>query len=314
MGISTPASRSACSRGGKSCRDQTADRGRILRIELATGEVERVASGFRTPNGLAATPTGALLVTDNQGAWLPASKLIRIEAGADYGWRPPGEVPDPARVTPPTLWLPQNEIGNSPTQPVVPTADLYAGHVLFGDVFNGGLKAGRARRGRRRLAGGGVPFLGRARGAGESAGGGAGRSLVAGEIGSPGNWGEYGKPWYGLERLAFGDEAAFEPMRVAPGQAASTSSSRGRSRRASPRSGAVPGSRTGTTCRRRATAGRNTTRALVVSAVRTSADRRVVSPRRRGARGGAGRPSPPRPGDPVGARGNALGSTRPGTR
>lgn len=264
--------------GGKSCRDQTADRGRILRIELATGEVERVASGFRTPNGLAATPTGALLVTDNQGAWLPASKLIRIEAGADYGWRPPGETPDPARVTPPTLWLPQNEIGNSPTQPVVPTTGPYAGHVLFGDVFNGGLKravleeVGGVWQGAAfHFSGGLAAPVNRLVEAPDG-------SLVAGEIGSPGNWGEYGKPWYGLERLAFGDEAAFEPMRVAlrPGGfdvvlsrplAADLALAPAQFRLEdwyyvpTPRYGGP----------------KYDVRALVVSAVRISADRRVVS-------------------------------------
>ncbi|MBK7948173.1 MAG: DUF1080 domain-containing protein [Deltaproteobacteria bacterium] len=264
--------------GGKSCRDQTVDRGRILRIELATGAVARVASGFRTPNGLAATPTGALLVTDNQGAWLPASKLIRIEAGADYGWRPPGEVPDPARVTPPTLWLPQNEIGNSPTQPVVPTAGPYAGHVLFGDVFNGGLKravleeVGGVWQGAAfHFSGGLAAPVNRLVEAPDG-------SLVAGEIGSPGNWGEYGKPWYGLERLAFGDEAAFEPMRVAlrPGGfdvvlsrplAAGVALDPAQFRLEdwyyvpTPRYGGP----------------KYDVRALVVSAVRISADRRVVS-------------------------------------
>ncbi|MFO0687946.1 MAG: family 16 glycoside hydrolase [Myxococcota bacterium] len=201
--------------GGKSCRDQTADRGRIVRVSLETGAVERIASGLRTPNGVAATPTGELLVTDNQGAWLPSSKLIRVERGADYGWRPPGESPDPAAVTPPTLWLPQNEVGNSPTQPLVPTAGPYAGQVLFGDVFNGGLKravleevAGVWQGVAFHFSGGLAAPVNRLVEAPDG-------SLIAGEIGSPGNWGEYGKPWYGLERLVFADEPAFEPMRIA---------------------------------------------------------------------------------------------------
>lgn len=200
--------------GGKSCREQTPDRGTLVRVSLATGELERIASGLRTPNGVAATPTGELLVTDNQGDWLPANKLIRVETGADYGWRPPGERPDPARVTPPTVWLPQNEIGNSPTQPVVPTRGPYAGHVLFGDVFNGGIKrafleevAGRWQGAAFHFSGGLQAPVNRMIEAPDG-------SLVVGEVGSGGNWGEFGKPWHGLEVLRFADEAAFEPMEV----------------------------------------------------------------------------------------------------
>ncbi|MAG33137.1 MAG: hypothetical protein CL908_19840 [Deltaproteobacteria bacterium] len=200
--------------GGKSCREQTPDRGKVFRVSLSTGEAEFVASGFRTPNGLAPTPEGDLLVTDNQGDWLPASKLMRVEPGDDYGWRPPGEVPDPQEVTPPALWLPHNEVGNSPTQPVVLTQGPYAGHVLFGDIFNGGIKRGFLEEVRGRLQGAAFHFSGGLRAPVnrliEAPRGG----LVAGQVGSRGNWGESGKPWFGLELLRFGKVQAFEPIRV----------------------------------------------------------------------------------------------------
>src|SRR5690606_3108539 len=202
---------SACIlKGGKSCGEQTRDRGRLLRAALATGRVETVASGLRTPNGVAVTPDGALLVTDNQGDWLPASKLIRVEPGADYGWRPPGQTPDPDRTTPPTLWLPHNEIANSPTQPLVLTRGPYAGQVIFGDVYNGGLKRAALEEVAGTWQGAAFHFSGGLGGPAnrliEVPGGG----LVVGEIGSRGNWGEFGKPWYGLELLRFTDEPAFE--------------------------------------------------------------------------------------------------------
>ena len=68
---------------------------------------------------------GKLLVTDNQGDWLPASKLIQLTPGDFYGWRAPGDDRDYGPVAPPALWLPQNEIGNSPTQPLVLTQGPY---------------------------------------------------------------------------------------------------------------------------------------------------------------------------------------------
>ncbi|MBW2242652.1 MAG: cytochrome C [Deltaproteobacteria bacterium] len=200
--------------GGKSCPDQTPDRGVAFRVSLADGSFERFADGFRTPNGVSWLPDRGLLVTDNQGDWLPASKLLLVERGSFHGWRQPGEtgeLPEPSR---PTIWLPQNEVGNSPTQPVVLRRGPYAGHILFGDIYNGGLKRVVLEEVGGHLQGAAFHF---------SAGleGGVNRlleapdgSLVVGEIGSKGNWGDPGKAWFGLERLRFGDETAFEPFAV----------------------------------------------------------------------------------------------------
>ncbi|MBJ20683.1 MAG: DUF1080 domain-containing protein [bacterium] len=200
--------------GGKSCRDQTPDRGKIFRLTLASGEIEFIASGLRTPNGLAATPGGELLVADNQGDWLPASKLIQVRPDGHYGWRAPGEKRDLGPVTPPTLWLPQNEVGNSPTQPLVLTEGPYAGHIVFGDIYNGGLKRAIVEEVGGQLQGAAFHFSGGLEGPVnrllEAPGGG----FIVGQIGSRGNWGEGGKDWFGLEFVQMGDEAAFEAMRV----------------------------------------------------------------------------------------------------
>jgi cytochrome c551/c552 len=200
--------------GGKSCREQTPDRGTIFRLSLATKEIEFIARGLRTPNGLATTPGGELLVTDNQGDWLPASKLIRVRPGDDYGWRAPGQQPDLVPPTPPTLWLPQNEVGNSPTQPMYLTRGPYSGHILFGDIFNGGLKRAALEEVDGQLQGAAFHFTGGLEGP-------VNRLLevpeggfIVGQIGSRGNWGERGKDWYGLEYIRMAADPAFECMRV----------------------------------------------------------------------------------------------------
>lgn len=200
--------------GGKSCPRQSPDRGRVLRVSVDTGERHFVARGLRTPNGLAVTPAGELLVTDNQGDWLPASKLIRVRPGAHYGWRAPNESAPLGPVDPPALWLPQNEVGNSPTQPVVLTHGPYAGHVLFGDIFNGGLKRAFLEEVGGTLQGAAFHFSGGLEGPVNRLLLGPGGELVAGQVGSRGNWGEPGKDEYGLETLRFGDEPAFEPLAV----------------------------------------------------------------------------------------------------
>ncbi len=58
--------------------------GKLLRIELASGEVETVASGFRNPQGLARDEDGRLWQTEHgpQGG----DELNHLKSGLDYGW------------------------------------------------------------------------------------------------------------------------------------------------------------------------------------------------------------------------------------
>src|SRR5690606_17955009 len=69
--------------GGASAPDQAPGRGSVIRIS-PQGTVDFIARGLRTPNGIGLGPGGALYVTDNQGDWLPSSKLVRVEEGAFY--------------------------------------------------------------------------------------------------------------------------------------------------------------------------------------------------------------------------------------
>ncbi|HCS29589.1 MAG TPA: hypothetical protein DIW43_19200 [Spongiibacteraceae bacterium] len=193
--------------GGKSCQVQAEKRGSIFRVHKTTGEFEVIADGFRTPNGIHASRTGELLVTDNQGDWLPASKLVVARNGDYFGFGGRSEAKAP------TLWLPQNEIGNSPTQPLWLSAGPYAGQVVFGDIYNGGIKRAFLEKVGGEWQGAAFHFTeGLAAPVNrllETKGG-----LLAGQVGGSGNWGAQGKPWYGLEYLAWSDETAFEPLEV----------------------------------------------------------------------------------------------------
>lgn len=200
--------------GGDACPQQHPDRGKILKVSLETGEREFFASGFRTPNGIAAGPTGQLLVTDNQGAWLPASKLMLVDQGDDFGWRAPSDTGPERQVRPPALWLPQNEIGNSPTQPLVLTQGPYAGHILWGDIFNGGLKRGFLETVEGQLQGAAFHFSGGLSAPVNRMIEAPDGTILVGEIGSRGNWGIPGEPYFGLEALRFDGSSAFEPLEV----------------------------------------------------------------------------------------------------
>jgi len=119
-------------------------RGSVVKVHLDTGETEIVAGGLRTPNGIGFGPGGAMFITDNQGEWLPASKLVKVEPKAFFHFRstPPRHPFDRPDPTPPAVWLPQGEISASPTQPVLLPESWgpYAGQMLYGDVTYGGLQ------------------------------------------------------------------------------------------------------------------------------------------------------------------------------
>src|SRR5690606_15284594 len=100
--------------GGSSTDPQPApNRGTTIAVDRETGEIEFLAGGLRTPNGIGwGGPEGDdLFVMDNQGDWLPSSKLVHIKPGRFFNHytNPPGPFDD-RPVTPPVVWIPQNEI------------------------------------------------------------------------------------------------------------------------------------------------------------------------------------------------------------
>ena len=106
-------------------------RGCVVRIAPGSRKAEVFATGFRTPNGLHMDAADQLWVSDNQGDWLGASKLHRVEEGGFYGhaasllWgdNPPDVVPSnlpvaelEARRTKAAGLFPQGDAANSLTQ------------------------------------------------------------------------------------------------------------------------------------------------------------------------------------------------------
>lgn len=137
-----------------------ANRGTVLKIDpkaynpsMPMANVEFLTGGHRTPNGIEFGPHGLLLVGENQGAWQPANKINVVTPGGFYGHYnntvfknreyPNGGVPGPFDEQPleqPALYLPQNEIANSPAQSVVIPDGEFKDHLLISDVKYGGLR------------------------------------------------------------------------------------------------------------------------------------------------------------------------------
>lgn len=136
-------------------------RGSVMKIDLSVpynaqmpmANCEFITGGHRTPNGISNGPYGLILVGENQGSWQASNKINVIEPGGFYGHRnntthknaehPNGGVKgifDREKETPPALYLPQNEIANSPGQTVVIPSGPFKDHVLISDVKYGGLR------------------------------------------------------------------------------------------------------------------------------------------------------------------------------
>ena len=101
--------------------------GSVIKITPDGRKRENVCTGFRTPNGMGISADDKLFVSDNQGNWIPASKVCMVKKGGFYGyvpniksggWAPDGgridisKVKVPETFDQPIIWMPQ-EFDNS---------------------------------------------------------------------------------------------------------------------------------------------------------------------------------------------------------
>ena len=201
--------------GGASAPNQPPQRGSVFRVELASGDIEYIANGLRTPNGIGIGTDDEIFVADNQGDWIPASKILHVQKGAWYGSRAVDfEGTKNKKETLPVVWLPQNEIGNSPSQITYLKDGPYKGQMVHGEVTHGGLKRVFTEKVNGLYQGVVFRFIqGLEAGVNRLAYGPDG-ALYAGGVGSTGNWGQTGKKWYGLERLKYNGKPTFEMLAV----------------------------------------------------------------------------------------------------
>jgi len=206
--------------GGATTNPQPApNRGTTIKVNRATGEVSYVAGGLRTPHGIGWGPENGIFVTDNQGGWLPSSKLVHVKQGRFFNhYMNPAGPFDSSAVTPPVLWMPQNEIANSPSTPVMLTQGVFAGQMVIGDVTYGGLQRAYLEKVNGEYQGALFRLTqGLEAGVSEVSLGPDG-ALYTGGLHGGGNWGQDGKLSYGLQKLTPNGTSAFDilAMRARP--------------------------------------------------------------------------------------------------
>jgi glucose/arabinose dehydrogenase len=87
----------------------------MLKVSADGSKTETFATGFRAPNGMGIGPNDEITCSDNQGYWIPSSKISWVKKGAEYGF--PGDPRKwdfknkdkdkiPAKWEQPLCWIP----------------------------------------------------------------------------------------------------------------------------------------------------------------------------------------------------------------
>jgi cytochrome c len=193
---------------------QKPDRGKTIRISK-DGSYEWINYGLRTPNGIGLGIDNEIFVTDNQGEWVPGNKLIHVKKGEYHGmrWGLPDSLSEIPPIASPAIWLPEDEIGNSPSEPVLIREGPYKGQMLHGDVTHGGIKRDFLEKINGEYQGAVFRFTqGLEAGVNRMRWGPDG-ALYVGGVGMVGGW-SWKEKQYGLQRLKYNGKVTFEMLAV----------------------------------------------------------------------------------------------------
>ena len=87
--------------------------GTLLKVSRDGSRIEVVATGFRWPNGSGAGPNGELTVADQQGTWVPSSRVDLVRKGGFYGFmNAHHRTEKPTTYDGPLCWIP-HKVDNS---------------------------------------------------------------------------------------------------------------------------------------------------------------------------------------------------------
>ncbi len=92
----------------KSGAVETPHGGTLLKLSADGKKLEVYATGFRHPNGLGIDPNDLITAADNEGNWVPVTRIDIVEQGEFCGHVPTAHLdPEPAEFGLPLCWLPR---------------------------------------------------------------------------------------------------------------------------------------------------------------------------------------------------------------
>ena len=80
--------------------------GVIFKMDPEGKNLEVVCTGFRVPNGVAVGPNGEITTSDQEGHWIPSTRVNLCSPGSFHGYMWGGSIPDREGYDDPITWLP----------------------------------------------------------------------------------------------------------------------------------------------------------------------------------------------------------------
>jgi hypothetical protein len=99
--------------------------GGMMRLMKDGSKAELIAHGLRAANGMSVGPNDEITSADNQGNWVPTSRIDLIKPGKFYGYVPHAHSPaPPTTYEPPLCWIPY-QLDNSSGSQIWVTSDKW---------------------------------------------------------------------------------------------------------------------------------------------------------------------------------------------
>ena len=80
--------------------------GVIFKMDPKGQNLEVVCTGFRVPNGVAVGPNGEITTSDQEGHWIPSTRVNLCSPGSFHGYMWGGSIPEKDTYDDPITWLP----------------------------------------------------------------------------------------------------------------------------------------------------------------------------------------------------------------
>ncbi len=123
-------------KGGNLDKARIPHHGTLLKVSKDGSKLEVVAYGLRAPNGLGMGPNDEITTADNEGNWVPSSRVDLVKPGAFLGHVHTAHAATPPKdYDKPIFWLPHNyEFDNSSGGQVWVTSDKWG--AFQGDMLH----------------------------------------------------------------------------------------------------------------------------------------------------------------------------------
>lgn len=113
--------------------------GVIFRMDPQGENLEVVCTGFRVPNGVAVGPGGLITTSDQEGHWIPSTRVNLCSPGSFHGYMWGGSIPHREGYDDPITWLPISVDNSGAGQAWVPNDRWgpFKGHLVHSSFGRG---------------------------------------------------------------------------------------------------------------------------------------------------------------------------------